>query len=143
MAALLIPFIFFFRLVQCLRDKFWRSGGIYEFSAGTKSRLNMVDASTLTYERLFVIQPDVLEPLLSYWYVRFPFLLQSQSLKRSMTLCGHAKMLQSRSLKKSMNLCEKRDSLYLVAFLLTNPFLDLVNPDCLSRHVNWNENLKI
>ena len=63
----LIHFIFICSLVQCLRDRFCRSGGIYEFSAGTKSRLNIVDASTLTYDRLFVIQPDALEPLLSYW----------------------------------------------------------------------------
>ncbi|RMX53678.1 hypothetical protein pdam_00000335, partial [Pocillopora damicornis] len=59
------------RLVQSLRDRFWRSGGIYEFSAVTKSRLNLVDASTLTFERLFSIQPDVLRPLLSYWCIRF------------------------------------------------------------------------
>ena len=30
-----------------------------------------------------------------------------------------------------------------VAFLLTNPFSDLVNPDCFNLCVSWNENLKI
>ena len=31
----------------------------------------------------------------------------------------------------------------MVAFLLTNPFSDLVNPDCLNLCVSWNENQKI
>ena len=57
----------FFRLVQNIRDRYWKSGGIYEFSAATKTRLKMLDASLLTYNRLFTVQPDVLEPLLGYW----------------------------------------------------------------------------
>lgn len=56
-----------FRLVQNIRDRYWKSGGIYEFSAATKTRLKMLDASLLTYNSLFAVQPDVLEPLLSYW----------------------------------------------------------------------------
>lgn len=59
--------LLFLRLVQAIRDRFCKSGGVYEFSAGTKTRLNIVDASNLNYSSLFVIQPDVLEPLLSYW----------------------------------------------------------------------------
>ena len=29
-----------------------------------------------------------------------------------------------------------------VAFLLTNPFSDLIDPDCLNLCVSWNKNLK-
>ncbi|KAL9980558.1 hypothetical protein ACROYT_G009160 [Oculina patagonica] len=90
------------RLVQCLRDRFWRSGGIYEFSAGTKSRLNMVDASTLTYDRLFVIQPDVLEPLLSYWCIRFTMHQQRRS---------HCRDLEyNRLAKERPKSCVKREN---------------------------------
>ena len=32
--------------------------------------------------------------------------------------------------------------LFQVAFLLSNPVSDLVNPDCLNFHFSWNENLK-
>ena len=55
------------RLVQSIRDRFCKSGGIYEFATATKTRLNIVDGSKITYDGLFVVQPDVLEPLLSYW----------------------------------------------------------------------------
>ena len=57
----------FVRLVQNIRDRYWKSGGIYEFSAATKTRLKMLDASLLTFNSLFAVQPNVLEPLLSYW----------------------------------------------------------------------------
>ena len=50
-----------------MRDRFFKNSGIYEFSAATKERLNIVDGSKITYESLFAMQPDVLEPLLSYW----------------------------------------------------------------------------
>lgn len=67
------------RLVQSIRDRFCKSGGIYEFATATKTRLNIVDGSKITYDGLFVVQPDVLEPLLSYWCVRFSMHQQRRS----------------------------------------------------------------
>ena len=55
------------RFAQSIRDKFWKSGGVIEFSVAFKRKLQMEDASKLSYDNLCCIQPDVLEPLLSYW----------------------------------------------------------------------------
>lgn len=89
------------KMVQGMRDRFFKNSGIYEFSAATKERLNIVDGSKITYESLFAMQPDVLEPLLSYWCVRFTMHQQRRS---------HFNDLEySRLIKDRSKWCVKRE----------------------------------
>jgi len=55
------------RYIEDVRDRYHKKGAVYELPLGTKQKLNLVDSSQWTMERLYSLQNSIAEPILVYW----------------------------------------------------------------------------